>query len=675
MIFRNRLLAISLALLLAITACFTVMPETVHAAGTAELFIESVSDITSESSFVVPVKVSNPQSAIGGQFLIVYDNDDMELEEVTSGNTDTITLELGSIETANTTGSIGIAFTNTEGSWDTDTVCNLTFSLTGNEPINYSIVEITHMPDGDSVKPLLQAASGESGTAEIPTVLKNGYISVLNPVLSGLQKLVLEAISLDDETRTDFVTNILAVLDTEGANEDTASGLVDEAMSYFTSELDSTTVENALVTYVGFSGSKKDAAETAVLEGLYDITGISGFDTIRYKINGEITGDPGDNRGLQMVIKLLRDTVELSYDDEYGFVGPVAFDGSNDDEIEFRFRNGVVPSNVDTKASELLDAAESVMAKINEVVGEVASASSFEKLLMYAQIIVNDNPEEVQSFKDFLAANSDLVPIYEGTSMTDPEAVAADIDALDETDFDFADGDNKDSVTQSFTVPVVGANGTEIVWSENSDNVTINVETGVVTVVRPANGSGDVTVTLNATVMKHSVSDTKALAVVIKEDVQNGGLTGYVTCMAGNKSGTNIILKNGATTVTSVTTNATGQFTIPNVADGTYSIEVSRSGYLVRTISNITVSGNEVAVSLVGTPITLIPGDMNNDGSINITDLSALISRYNTASPNANYRAEYDLNKDNMLNITDLSALISNYNRTPANYTTWVLPN
>jgi hypothetical protein len=49
------------------------------------------------------------------------------------------------------------------------------------------------------------------------------------------------------------------------------------------------------------------------------------------------------------------------------------------------------------------------------------------------------------------------------------------------------------------------------------------------------------------------------------------------------------------------------------------------------------------------------PGDLNSDGTVNITDLSILLSSWNTTSATA------DINKDGTVNILDLSILLSNY--------------
>ena len=51
------------------------------------------------------------------------------------------------------------------------------------------------------------------------------------------------------------------------------------------------------------------------------------------------------------------------------------------------------------------------------------------------------------------------------------------------------------------------------------------------------------------------------------------------------------------------------------------------------------------------------PGDVNNDGLVNIIDLSTLLSKWNTNYPQA------DFNGDNIVNIFDLSILLSNYGK------------
>lgn len=53
-----------------------------------------------------------------------------------------------------------------------------------------------------------------------------------------------------------------------------------------------------------------------------------------------------------------------------------------------------------------------------------------------------------------------------------------------------------------------------------------------------------------------------------------------------------------------------------------------------------------------------LPGDVNNDNKVNLTDLSQLLSKWNTADSNS------DVNSDGKVSLQDLSILLSNWNRT-----------
>ena len=55
-----------------------------------------------------------------------------------------------------------------------------------------------------------------------------------------------------------------------------------------------------------------------------------------------------------------------------------------------------------------------------------------------------------------------------------------------------------------------------------------------------------------------------------------------------------------------------------------------------------------------------LPGDENNDGTVNVLDLSILLSNWNSMSP------QYDVNGDNVVNILDLSILLSHWGQTTA---------
>ncbi|MBN2852309.1 MAG: S-layer homology domain-containing protein, partial [Clostridia bacterium] len=97
-------------------------------------------------------------------------------------------------------------------------------------------------------------------------------------------------------------------------------------------------------------------------------------------------------------------------------------------------------------------------------------------------------------------------------------AIAADKAALDATDFTYSGSDDQNSITQNFTLPTSGSNGTTISWVEKTDtgsNITVSGDT--VTVVRPAHEEGDKIVTITAIISKEEgVSETKDIDIIIK---------------------------------------------------------------------------------------------------------------------------------------------------------------
>jgi len=111
---------------------------------------------------------------------------------------------------------------------------------------------------------------------------------------------------------------------------------------------------------------------------------------------------------------------------------------------------------------------------------------------------------------------------------------------------------------------------------------------------------------------------------------------------------------------------------------GVTSYKLSRNGALIATLpgsslayadSNLTnttsynyslvatdaANNSSAAATLTAATVTAKPGDLNGDNAVNITDLSILLSNWNTTNVVA------DINKDGAVNIFDLSILLSNY--------------
>jgi hypothetical protein len=111
---------------------------------------------------------------------------------------------------------------------------------------------------------------------------------------------------------------------------------------------------------------------------------------------------------------------------------------------------------------------------------------------------------------------------------------------------------------------------------------------------------------------------------------------------------------------------------------GVASYKLSRNGTLIATLPSGTLVYNDsgltntttysyslVATDAVGNTstastltvatVTAKPGDLNGDNNVDITDLSIMLSNYNTTNSVA------DCNKDGIVDILDLSILLSNY--------------
>jgi chitodextrinase len=111
---------------------------------------------------------------------------------------------------------------------------------------------------------------------------------------------------------------------------------------------------------------------------------------------------------------------------------------------------------------------------------------------------------------------------------------------------------------------------------------------------------------------------------------------------------------------------------------GVTNYKLSRNGALIATLSNSTLSysdsgltstttysyslvatdaaGNtSTATTVTAATVTAKQGDLNGDNAVDITDLSILLSNYNTTNSVA------DINKDGAVNVFDLSILLSNY--------------
>lgn len=79
------------------------------------------------------------------------------------------------------------------------------------------------------------------------------------------------------------------------------------------------------------------------------------------------------------------------------------------------------------------------------------------------------------------------------------------------------------------------------------------------------------------------------------------------------------------------------------------------TSYNYSLVATDAAGNSSAAATLTASTVTAKPGDLNGDNNVDITDLSILLSNYNTTNSVA------DINKDGTVNILDLSILLSNY--------------
>lgn len=107
-----------------------------------------------------------------------------------------------------------------------------------------------------------------------------------------------------------------------------------------------------------------------------------------------------------------------------------------------------------------------------------------------------------------------------------------------------------------------------------------------------------------------------------------------------------------------ITTDQSGNFSIPNVPAGTYTIAVKNSHTLKRVLSGQVLAEGANALNFG----LLREGDVNNSNTVSLSDISLVIASFNKASGNAGFDSRADLNNDGIVSISDISLLISNFN-------------
>jgi parallel beta-helix repeat protein len=117
--------------------------------------------------------------------------------------------------------------------------------------------------------------------------------------------------------------------------------------------------------------------------------------------------------------------------------------------------------------------------------------------------------------------------------------------------------------------------------------------------------------------------------------------------------------KDGSADFTRTTSlNSDGSFRLNAVSAGVYALAMKGSRWLQKVV-NVDATGGDVS----GIAATLLPGDINNDNKVTITDLGLLADAFHTTPTSSHWNADADLNCDGKVDITDLGLLADNFNR------------
>ena len=151
----------------------------------------------------------------------------------------------------------------------------------------------------------------------------------------------------------------------------------------------------------------------------------------------------------------------------------------------------------------------------------------------------------------------------------------------------------------------------------------------------------------------------------------NGGAVYGKVQSYNPKNATTIqLMQNGAVKYTATIAKATGSgqvtqdFSFNAVAAGTYDLVVTKDAHLTYTVKNVVVGDGPLDLTAMTgkaySTITLIPGDLNNDGSVNTQDYQILTSpsNYGKSASLAAVKVA-DINGDGSINTQDYQILTS----------------
>jgi hypothetical protein len=104
-------------------------------------------------------------------------------------------------------------------------------------------------------------------------------------------------------------------------------------------------------------------------------------------------------------------------------------------------------------------------------------------------------------------------------------------------------------------------------------------------------------------------------------------------------------------------TDSSGNYTIPDVAPGTYDVAFKASHWLRTVVPGVTVANTDVT----GVDASLTNGDIDGDNEVTLFDFGALVAAFGSAPGDSNWNPNADLDGDLEVTLFDFGVLVRNF--------------
>lgn len=178
---------------------------------------------------------------------------------------------------------------------------------------------------------------------------------------------------------------------------------------------------------------------------------------------------------------------------------------------------------------------------------------------------------------------------------------------------------------------------------------------------------------LNAAAVDASLAESysnTALADYSAESVAGAGITGKVdVTFTFNGDGVAVLTQNGSE-IARVDISADGTYSFDSLAAGSYNLLISIPGWTEYNVYDISVSEDEQVEILES---TVIAGDADNSGEINISDIALVLTNMGKASDDENKGC--DINHDGLVDIADVTNIVTEQNFLEKAYSSYFINN